>query len=47
MKEKSPTIGDVILDMDTFSASKANTEIEGLPVRAVIMGDAYLEEGDR
>jgi hypothetical protein len=44
LKEKSPTVRDVILDMDTISVSKASTEIEGVPVRAVIMGEAYLEK---
>ncbi len=44
LKEKSPTVRDVILDMDTMVVSKADTEIEGIPVRAVVMGDAYLEK---
>jgi hypothetical protein len=44
LKEKSPAIRDIILDMDTISVSKASTEIEGVPLRTVIMGDAYLEE---
>ena len=44
LKEKSPTLRDIILDMDTMSVSKASTEIEGIPVRGVIMGDAYLEK---
>jgi len=44
LKEKSPAIRDIILDMDTISISKANTEIEGIAVRTVVMGDAYLEK---
>jgi hypothetical protein len=44
LKEKSPAIRDIILDMDTISVSKASTEIEGVPLRTVIMGDAYLEK---
>ena len=44
LKEKSPAVRDVILDMDTFLVSKANTEIEGVPIRTVVMGDVYLEK---
>lgn len=44
LKEKSPAIRDIILDMDTMVVSKADTEIEGVAVRAVIMGDVYLEK---
>jgi hypothetical protein len=44
LKEKSPTVRELVLDMDTIVVSKANTEIEGIPVRTVVMGDAYLEK---
>ena len=44
LKEKSPTVRDLVLDMDTMVVSKANTEIEGIPIRTVIMGDVYLEK---
>ena len=43
LKEKSPSVRDVILDMDTLTVSKANTKIEDTPVRTIIMGEAYLE----
>jgi hypothetical protein len=44
LKEKSPSVRDMILDMDTAIVAKANTEIEGIPVRTVVMGDVYLEK---
>jgi hypothetical protein len=44
LKEKSPGVRELIFDMDTMVVSKASTEIEGIPVRAVIMGDVYLEK---
>jgi hypothetical protein len=44
LKEKSPAVRDLILDMDTMVVSKAATEIEGIPIRTVIMGDVYLEK---
>lgn len=44
LKEKSPAVVDLVLDMDTLIVSKANTDIEGTPVRTVVMGVAYLEK---
>ncbi len=43
LKERSPSVKNIILDMDTLTVSKANTKIEDTPVRTIIMGEAYLE----
>jgi hypothetical protein len=43
LKEKSPSVRDIVLDMDTISVSKANTKIEDTPIRTIIMGEVYLE----
>ena len=43
LKERSPSLKDVILDMESLALSKASTAIEDIPVRTVIMGEAYLE----
>jgi hypothetical protein len=43
LKERSPSVKDIILDMDTITVSKANTKIEDTPVRTIIMGEVYLE----
>ena len=43
LRERSPAVKDIILDMDTLTVSKANTKIEDTPVRTIIMGEAYLE----
>lgn len=43
LRERSPSIKDIILDFETLTVSKANTKIEDTPVRTIIMGDAYLE----
>ncbi len=43
LKERSPSIKDIIFDMDALTVSKANTKIEDTPVRTVIMGEVYLE----
>jgi hypothetical protein len=43
LKERSPSVKDIVLDMDTITVSKANTKIEDTPVRTIIMGEVYLE----
>ena len=43
LKERSPAVKDLILDMDSLTVSKANTKIEDVPVRTIIMGDAFIE----
>ena len=43
LKERSPSLKDLIFDMESLAVSKANTTVEDIPVRTVIMGDAYLE----
>lgn len=43
LRERSPSVKDVIFDMESLAISKANTSVEDVPIRMVIMGDAYLE----
>jgi hypothetical protein len=43
LQERSPSVKDLILDVDGLTVAKADTSIEGIPVRMVIMGEAYLE----
>ncbi|MBX9740786.1 MAG: hypothetical protein K2X62_11960 [Beijerinckiaceae bacterium] len=43
LKETSPTVRDIVLDLETVTVSKANTKIEDTPVRTIIMGEVYLE----
>lgn len=42
LKEKSPDITDLVLDMETLAVSAADTKVEDVPVKTVIMGDAYI-----
>jgi hypothetical protein len=43
LQENSPSVKDLAIDMDTLLISKANTHVEDVPVRMVMIGDAYLE----
>jgi hypothetical protein len=43
LQEHSPSVKDLILDVDGLTVAAANTNIEGTPIRTIIMGEAYLE----
>lgn len=45
LKERTPSITDVLIDPDGVTIAKADTKVEDTPVRTIIMGDAYLERG--
>jgi hypothetical protein len=44
LKQHSPSVKDLIFDTETLLVSKANTNVEDVPVRTVMMGEAYLEK---
>ena len=43
LRERSPSVKELVFDMETLAVSKANTSVEDVPVRVVIIGEAYLE----
>ena len=43
LKEQSPPLRDLVFDIESLAISKANTTVEDIRVRTVIMGEAYLE----
>lgn len=43
LREKSSTVKDVSLDLDSVRVIKINSKIEDVPVRAILLGDAYIE----
>ena len=45
LKQKAPEITDLIVDPESLAVSSANTEIEDVPVKSVIMGEAYIKRG--
>jgi|SRR5215212_1852004 len=47
LKERSPSVKDLSLDMESLAVSKANTTVEDVPVRMVVMGEAYLERKEK
>ena len=43
IKERSPSLDQITLDMESLAISKANTKVGDTPIRMVVMGDAYLQ----
>ena len=43
LKQKYPQVKDVLIDLDSAKIIKAETKIEDVPIRTVVIGDAYIE----
>jgi|SRR4051794_35390725 hypothetical protein len=46
LKEQLP-VRDLVFDVESLAVSKANTSVEDIRVRTVIMGEAYLETKEK
>lgn len=44
LKEKSSAVKDVSLDLDSMRVIKVNSKIEDVPIKALVLGDAYIEK---
>jgi hypothetical protein len=43
LKQKFPKVKDVVIDLDSAKIIKAETTIENVPIKTVVIGDAYVE----
>ena len=43
LKQKYPQVKDVLIDLASARIIRANTTIENVPIRTVVIGDAYVE----
>jgi len=43
LKQKFPQVKDVVIDLDSAKIIKADTTIENVPIKTVVIGDAYVE----
>jgi hypothetical protein len=43
LKQKFPQVKDVLIDLDSARVIKADTTIENVPIKTVVIGDAYVE----
>ena len=42
LQERSKDITDLVLDPETLAISAADTKVEDVPVKTVVLGDAYI-----
>lgn len=42
LQEKSKDITDLVIDMESVALSKADTTVESVPIKTVILGEAYI-----
>jgi hypothetical protein len=42
LQEHSPDITDLVMDMESLAISKADTKVEDVAVKTVILGEAYI-----
>ena len=43
LKQKYPQVKDVLIDLDSAKIIRTETTIESVPIRTVVIGDAYVE----
>ncbi|MGH6755421.1 MAG: hypothetical protein ACREDP_24985, partial [Bradyrhizobium sp.] len=43
LKQHAPDIDDLILDMDSLAVSAAETKVEDVAIKTVILGEAYIK----
>ncbi|WP_244441214.1 hypothetical protein [Mesorhizobium sp. STM 4661] len=42
LQEKSKDISDLVVDMESVAVSKADTRVEDVQVKTVVLGEAYI-----
>jgi hypothetical protein len=47
LKQKTPQVKDVVIDLDSAKVINADTTIENVPVRTVVIADAYVERASK
>jgi len=43
IRERSPSLDQITLDLQSLAVSKANTKVGDTPIKMVVMGDDYLQ----
>lgn len=47
LRERNSSIEDILLDVDGMTVAKANTRVEDVPIKTIVIDDAYLEKGQK
>src|SRR5689334_16892416 len=45
LQQRSSDITDLIFDMDSLAVTDADTAVETVPIKKVLLGEAYLKRG--
>ena len=43
LQQRSPDISDLVLDMESLAVSSADTKVGDVPIKTVILGEAYIK----
>jgi hypothetical protein len=47
LKERSPEISDLVIDLESVAISKADTKVEDVPIKTVVLGEAYIARKEK
>jgi hypothetical protein len=47
LQQQNPAVLDLTLDLDGMTVAKANAKVGETQIRTVVIGDAYMEKGNR
>ncbi|ACI57984.1 hypothetical protein GGI64_004361 [Rhizobium leguminosarum] len=47
LQERSPDITDLVMDMESLAVTKADTKVGDVPVKMVVLGEAYIARKEK
>lgn len=47
LQEQSPDITDLVMDMESLAVTKAETKVGDVPVKMVVLGEAYIARKEK
>ena len=47
LQQTSPDITDLIIDMDSLAISAADTKVEDVSIKKVLLGESYIKRGEK
>jgi hypothetical protein len=45
LQQKSADVTDLVIDQESIAISAADTKVEDVPVKTVVLGEAYIQRG--
>lgn len=47
LQERSPEVTDLVMDIESLAVSKADTKVGDVPIKTVILGEAYIARKEK